>query len=400
VKIVGIVPAKGSSTRVPGKNRRLLGGVPLFLWAANNLARALPRDRVFVDSDDVQMRELAASLGFGVIERPEQLATNATDGNELMLWAASQVDADVYVQNLPPMPFLREATLRRAIEAVTDGAASAVGVRREKLYRWDESGPTYDLRAIPNSFTLPDTIIEGMGLYAMRRDALERSRVRAADPRVIVDLDPFEAVDIDHEIDLELAQALAMGLPADSPLLAGIAELRGALSNAADPGAGLVRRIKLLCLDIDGVMTDGGMYVSERGDELKKFNTKDGMAIKHLIRTGTTVAFVSSSTHRSIIDARARRLEVTRVHAGPGHKVDIVDGWRRELDLRWEDIAYVGDDVNDLPVMHRVGLSACPADAATVVRAAAHVVLSRAGGHGCVREFVDLHIAPDIEHHQ
>lgn len=395
VKLAGIVPAKGSSTRVPGKNRRLLGGVPLFLWAANNLARAMPRDRVYIDSDDPQTLALASAQGFSTLRRPAELATNATDGNALMLWAASQVRADIYVQNLPPMPFLRGATLHRAIDAVRGGAASALGVRREKVYRWDANGPTYDLAQIPNSFDLPETVMEGMGLYVMRAEALERTKVRAAEPRVLIDLDPFEAIDIDHEIDLEFAQVIAAGLPASSPLVAGIQELRQAIAETATPN-----RIKLLALDIDGVMTDGGMYVSEGGDELKKFNTKDGMAIKHLVRTGTAVAFVSSSTHRTIIDARARRLEVERVHAGPGKKLEIVDAWRADLGIEWDEIAYVGDDVNDLPVIERVGLSACPADAASVVRATVDVILAREGGRGCVREFVDLHIAPKIEHHE
>lgn len=402
VKIVGIVPAKGHSTRVPGKNRRQLGDLPLFAWAANNLARVLGPDAVYVDSDDPETRALAEALGFRSLVRPDDLATNATDGNQLMLWAASQIEADVYVQNLPPMPFLSPASVRAGLEAVRGGASSALGVRREKLYLWTERGPTYDLRAIPNSFTLPDTIIEGMGFYVMRREALLEHEVRAAEPRALIELSPFEAVDIDHEVDLELAQTIAAGLPSDHPLRLGIPELRERFRRSRLPSGpdGGPARIGLLALDIDGVMTDGGMYVSERGDELKKFNTKDGMAIKHLVRTGTEVAFVSSSTHRAIIDARAQRLEVRRVHAGKGHKHEIVDAWRRELGLRWDEVAFVGDDVNDLPVLREVGLSACPADATEAVRREVTVVLDRPGGGGCVRELVDRFLAEDIEHHQ
>ena len=386
MKAVGIVPAKGTSNRVPSKNRQEVLGVPLFLWAANNLARVLPRDHVFVDSDAAEIRNLAKAQGFGVIERPHSLATNATDGNELMLWAASQVEADLYVHHLPPMPFLRPGTLRRALAEVEGGKASAVGVRREKVYLWNEQGPTYDVRKIPNSFTLPDTVVEGMGFYAMRRSALLDQRVRVANPSALIDLDAYEAVDVDYPEDLEFARTLAAGLPPDHELVAGLAGLRGR-----------PRSIRMLAVDVDGVLTDGGMYVSEAGDELKKFNAKDGMAIKHLLRTGVEVAFVSSSTHASILKARARRLGVERVHAGPGNKREILEGWCGELGIDMSHVAYVGDDVNDLPALRHAGLAACPRDATHAVRSVCDVVLERSGGRGCIRELVDEVLGHRVE---
>ena len=119
MKIVGIIPAKGSSSRTINKNRQKVLNVPLFLWAANNLNRVLDRSDIYIDSDSKEILSLAKYYGFSIIERPSNLATNATNGNELLQWEASNVKADLYIQHLPPMIFLKKDTLKKGMDKVT-----------------------------------------------------------------------------------------------------------------------------------------------------------------------------------------------------------------------------------------------------------------------------------------
>lgn len=149
---------------------------------------------------------------------------------------------------------------------------------------------------------------------------------------------------------------------------------------------------KFLALDIDGVLTDGGMYYTESGDEFKKFNTKDGLAIISLTSAGKSVGFVSSGINSKIIKKRATLLGVQKVYVGTWKKLEVLEGWCKEMNIGFENVAYVGDDVNDLPVIEKAGLSACPADAVTLVKEAVHIVLSKKGGDGCVREFVEKYL--------
>lgn len=151
----------------------------------------------------------------------------------------------------------------------------------------------------------------------------------------------------------------------------------------------MIPEVKLLVLDVDGVMTDGGMYYTESGDQFKKFNTKDGIGIKMAQRQGTRVAFLSSGTNTNIINARAQTLGVELVYAGTDEKLGILSGWCKELGIAFDEVAYVGDDVNDLECINAVGLSACPSDAMDAVRSRVTVVLTNGGGQGCVREFID-----------
>lgn len=151
--------------------------------------------------------------------------------------------------------------------------------------------------------------------------------------------------------------------------------------------------IKFLVLDVDGVLTDAGMYYAESGNEFKKFNSKDGLAIKHLIKSGIEVAFLSNGKNTKLIQARAKLLGVKRVYVGLDEKILILDKWLKELKINYKNVAYLGDDVNDLQAIKKAGLSACPADANEVIRKKAHIVLHRNGGDACVREFIDRYLS-------
>jgi 3-deoxy-D-manno-octulosonate 8-phosphate phosphatase (KDO 8-P phosphatase) len=149
--------------------------------------------------------------------------------------------------------------------------------------------------------------------------------------------------------------------------------------------------IKLLVLDIDGVLTDGGMYYAEDGNEYKKFNSKDGLAIRRLIKKGVQVAFLSNGINAKLITNRAKLLGVQKVYVGTEEKETVLNKWLKELNITYKNIAYVGDDLNDLAVIKKAGFSACPSDAIENIRQKVSVVLSRKGGDACVRELIDLY---------
>lgn len=147
--------------------------------------------------------------------------------------------------------------------------------------------------------------------------------------------------------------------------------------------------IKLVILDIDGTMTDGGMYFSENGDQIKKYNTKDGLAIIDLVRKGLPFGIISHGRKENMIRSRAELLEIDRIYVGTDPKFDILNFWCNELGISLENVAYIGDDINDLDVMTRVGLSACPNDAVDAVKKEVDIILTKGGGRGCIREFID-----------
>jgi YrbI family 3-deoxy-D-manno-octulosonate 8-phosphate phosphatase len=152
--------------------------------------------------------------------------------------------------------------------------------------------------------------------------------------------------------------------------------------------------LKLIVFDVDGVMTDGGMYYTESGDEFKKFNAKDGLAIKALNKAGFETGIISHGINSGLIGRRAALLGISHVYAGTKPKEDVLLEWCKKLGFSSKQSAYIGDDVNDLSVMNCVGFSACPIDAVEKVRNSADVVLRKKGGEGCIREWVDAYLMP------
>jgi len=157
-----------------------------------------------------------------------------------------------------------------------------------------------------------------------------------------------------------------------------------------------IKKIKLLILDVDGVMTDGGMYFTANGDELKKFNTKDGMGIIQSIKGGIQIGVISSGFSDLIVKKRTEMLGIQKCYVGRDSKLKILDEWIKEEGISYEEVAMIGDDINDLEVLQKIGVSACPADAINEIKSASQIILNNKGGEGCVREFIDYYLSHSL----
>ena len=149
------------------------------------------------------------------------------------------------------------------------------------------------------------------------------------------------------------------------------------------------KKIKFLIVDVDGVMTDGGIYFAESGDELRKFNARDGIALTELQNIGIKAGLLSSGIRQNTVLNRAKSLKIDHVYVGRESKKDIMIRWCNELNITPQNVAYIGDDLNDLDIIAEVGLSACPSDAIKEVKQKVNLILTQPGGNGCVREFID-----------
>ena len=151
-------------------------------------------------------------------------------------------------------------------------------------------------------------------------------------------------------------------------------------------------KIRLLVLDVDGVLTDGLIYLDGRGHEFKVFNTKDGHGMRKAARAGITVCWISGRTSPATA-RRARELGVPFCYQGVRDKSVRIDALQRRLGVSKSQTAAMGDDEPDLPMFEASALSACPSDAAPAARRAAKAVMESAGGRGAVREFVEMILA-------
>ena len=151
----------------------------------------------------------------------------------------------------------------------------------------------------------------------------------------------------------------------------------------------LLKRIRLFATDVDGVLTDAGMYYAESGDEWKKFNTRDGMGIKLLQRAGIITAIVTQERTK-LVARRAEKLAIPELHQGVMDKLSCVREMAVRHGLTLSQVAYVGDDINDLETLKAVGFSATPADGMPQVAAVVDYVCQKKGGEGAVREIIEM----------
>jgi len=147
--------------------------------------------------------------------------------------------------------------------------------------------------------------------------------------------------------------------------------------------------IRLVITDVDGVLTDGGMYYSEKGEILKKFNTKDGMGIELLHKFSIKTTFLTSENSK-IVKARAKKVKADHCLINIKQKEKMLSTICKKFNVKPENIAYIGDDVNDLKIMKLVGLSASPSDATKPVKLISDLKCKKNGGDGAFREFVDF----------
>ncbi len=153
--------------------------------------------------------------------------------------------------------------------------------------------------------------------------------------------------------------------------------------------------MRLLCVDVDGVLTDAGMYYGPDGEVLKKFNTRDGLGLARVREVGVAVAIISGEDS-AIVHARAAKLKIDEVFSGIADKLSVIKSLVTRHGIAPEDVAYVGDDLNDLSAMKFVGLPCAVADAADPIKDAAQYVTHRRGGDGAVREVCELIIASKL----
>lgn len=151
---------------------------------------------------------------------------------------------------------------------------------------------------------------------------------------------------------------------------------------------GKLHNIKAFILDIDGVLTDATVHVTETGEQLRRFNIRDGYAIQHAIKQGFHVCAISGGRSESVI-LRLKSLGLIDIHLGIDKKTSIYNSIIQKYGLSAEEVLYMGDDIPDIPPMKLAGVSACPADAAEEVKAISMYVSPKSGGSGCVRDIIE-----------
>lgn len=383
---VAFIPVRGGSKSIPLKNIKLICGKPLVYWTVKVACGCKYIDKVYIATDSDKIKETVERFKIGneadlfnkamVIDRSAESASDTASTEFAMLEFANKYEFDNIVLIQATSPLLTSDDLDRGFEAFTEeGTDSVLSVVPQKRFHWqtDESGfahPTnYDVFRRPRRQQFDGYLVENGAFYITSKTDLLKSHNRVSGNIKAVEMSEDTFFEIDEPSDWVIIEALMKknGISAPSE----------------------IPEIKMFLTDCDGCLTDGGMYYSEKGDELKKFNTRDGMAFKILRDKGIITGIVTSE-NVDLNRRRAEKLKLDILEAGCKDKVTAVKRICQERGISIENVCYIGDDINDLEVIKMVGFGCCPNDAMPQVKEAAKYVAKANGGNGVIREIVRI----------
>lgn len=381
-KNVAFIPVRGGSKSIPLKNIKSINGRPLVYWTIDAAIGCKYIDRVYVSTDSEEIKnvvELYNSDKIEVIDRSKITAGDSSTTESAMLEFAEKYDFQNIVLIQATSPLLETKDLDKGFEMLLkDNFQSILSAVRQKRFIWEKDKKgykpiNYDYNNRPMRQNFEGFLVENGAFYITSKTSLLKSQNRISGNVGIVEMAEDSYFEIDEPSDWIIVENL----------------LKQKKSEGDSNIEKLFRGIKLLITDSDGVLTDGGMYYSEKGDELKKFNTKDGMGVQVLREIGIDTIIVTGE-NVELVRKRASKLGINEVYMGIKNKEPIVREIAEKHNLELEEIAYIGDDVNDLAAIKIVGLGCSVADGMEKIKNAAKYVTQAKGGQGALREVADL----------
>jgi len=353
----------------------MIAGKPLCAWVIEAASQVKEIDEIYVSTEDKEIAQIVKAINpnIKIIDRPPELATDEASTESVMLHFARFVKFDVLITLQATSPLTTPEDIRNGLDKFFSENLNSLltGVRCKRFFWTEECEPVnYDYKRRPRRQDFKGWIMENGAFYITDYETLIKNKCRLGGKIGILEMSPINAFEIDEPDDWDIVEFLLIRRRERS--------FEKTLSN-----------IKLLVVDVDGTLTDGGMYYSKDGEILKKFNTRDAKGLEILRNLGIDVAIMTSE-NSPIVLARAKKLNIKHAYINVRDKLSLLKELCNKLGLRLDEVAYIGDDVNDIQCMSSVGFSACPIDSVEEVKKVVHYICKCKGGAGAVREICDL----------
>jgi N-acylneuraminate cytidylyltransferase len=378
---IAFIPARCGSQTIPFKNIKIICGEPLIYWPLLALTKSKSIDQIYVATDCAEIKDVVADFNFDkvrIFDRCDVNASNTASTESVMLEFLENKKFsgdDLFVLVQVTNPFTSSNDFDNAINTIksSNKLDSILSCVETKRFFWTKNGEpiNYDYNSRPRRQDFEGILMENGAFYINTVANIKNYKNRLSGnihPYVMPEYSAVEADEIDDWLMVEklMYKYIVDKLP--------------------------IKPVKLFATDVDGVLTDAGMYYDNKGNELKKFNTHDGMAFKILKEKGIFTAMITSEK-TNIVKLRASKLQVDYLFQGVkgGEKLEVLKKICIEKNMSLSEVAYIGDDINDYNVLSSVGFPACPKNAITNIKNIEGIThLSKSGGDGAVREFVEL----------
>ncbi|WP_297763960.1 acylneuraminate cytidylyltransferase [uncultured Muriicola sp.] len=374
---IGFIPLRKNSKGILNKNKKKLLGRPLFTWV---LTEALfsNLDKVFVFTDDEEIIDYV-TLHFEWSSKVfciKRIAENATDTSStedaiLEFCDGLNFDFDTFCLLQATSPLTKRNDINNALEKLENNGLDAIlSVVNTHRFTWSKDGESlnYDYKNRPRRQDFDGLLIENGAIYCTTKTALLKSKNRISGKIATIEMPDITMVEIDSETDWQVVEQLL------------ISAYKSNKSN---------QRINYLVLDVDGVFTDGSVNYNKEGEFSKSFDMRDGMGLE-ILRENSVKVIVMTSENSKLVNQRMKKLNLVDVYLGIKDKYSCLENYCAERKISPKEIAYIGDDVNDLSNILRAGWSFCPSNATKPIKFHADIVLNNKSGQGAIREATEF----------
>lgn len=378
---IAFIPARCGSKAIRFKNIKEFCGKPLIYWNLLALENSKYIDEVYVATDCTEISEVVESFGFLKVKIYMRDKTNAQDHSStesVMLEFLSKEnfkDDDLFMLVQATSPITQSEDFDGGIQALLESKKSSLlSVVREKRFFWSDNGLpiNYDYKNRPRRQDFDGYLLENGAFYINSVSNILRDKNRLSTDICFYEMQDYNSIEIDEKRDWKIAEEYMR----EHVLFKHVKQ----------------RDIKLFLSDVDGTLTDAGMYYGEDSQELKKFNTHDGKGFELLRIAGIKIGIITSEETK-IVENRAKKLKVDYLYQGLEHKgkLEIAKEICQKEGISLDEVAYIGDDINCKELLEAVGVCACPKNALPSIKSIPNIIeLSLRGGDGAVREFVDI----------
>lgn len=379
MKTIAFIPVRGGSKSIPLKNIKPFCGKPLVCWNIEALEKCDLIDEIIIATDSDIIEKTVLSFPYKKTKIYRRLAENACDTastESVMLEYINYAQLppeDIFILAQATSPLTETRHFTEALNIYKKGLFDSIltCVRNYRFF-WNENGTSknYDYKNRPRRQNFKGELMENGAFYINSVNNIIKYQNRLSGNIGIYEMPEYTATEIDEPDDWGILESLMR---------------KHILSNNIKP------QIKLFLSDVDGTLTDGGMYYSEDGMELKKFNTKDGMGFQLLQEAGIKTGIITSEI-TSIVENRAKKLKIDYLIQGKrnGGKLAAAIDICNQLGISLKEVAYIGDDINCKELLTEVGIAACPKDAMNAIKEIPQIqIMTSNGGKGCVREFIE-----------
>lgn len=377
---IAFIPARCGSKSIPLKNIKKFCGKPLVYWNLIALQESMNIDKIFVGTDCDAIADIVQSFQFSKVEIYRRDVENASDDastESVMLEFIRKHDFhpdDLFFLVQATSPLTQSKDFDNALQHFKETKAdSLLTCVRTKRFFWnsDSTPLNYNFENRPRRQDFDGLLMENGAFYINKIKNILHYKNRISGKIAIYEMADFMAIELDEEDDWIIAEKLMH---------------KHILKNHFE------QSIKLFLSDVDGTLTDAGMYYSENGEELKKFNTHDGKAFELLRQAGIKTGIITSENTK-IVANRAKKLKIDYLFQGLEHagKLEIAQTICRIENITLNEVAYIGDDINCKELLEAAGIAACPSNAVDLIQNLPNIIkLTKRGGDGAVREFVDI----------